>query len=267
MNIMKIKTNLILIKILMVYNFYNFLYNINYKYPLIILKIRIIYSLIIIVFVIVTIIVEILMQLTSFSLSSCIELLLVTDISDFLIQSSNFESDNTNNQLSSSISSSSNQSEPTPPNLPDPINTDLSTALVQNINQDNNSNSNSINSHINGNTHINGNINGNINGHTNLNGNLNDHTNLNEDNSNLNSDESLGFNDVPYDPQEDDLNFNPIVLYHIDHRFFEHMVHFHIANNTIVDVMEAIANSNSEDWDEDSKYDAIGFIAEILEVN
>jgi hypothetical protein len=235
--------------------YYDIIYFIHFKLSLFLLKIRIYYSLFILSIILVN---EILKLILSLSLGDII------NISDFLILSSNFESDNTNNQISSSFSSSTNQSEPTPPNSPNPISSDSSTALVQSINQDNNNNTNTNNPHphINGNNGINGNnsING-INGHTNINGNTNSNVEIVDENS------PVIFNEVEYDPQNDDAIFNPYILYPINHRFFEFMVFNHLANDNILGVIEAINNTTSGYWDDNSKLAAIEFIEEALQDN
>jgi len=222
--------------------FFDILYYINFKLPLLLLKIRIYYSLFIFIFIFLN-------GTFKFVLSISLDDLII-NISDFLILSSNFESDDFNNQISSNMSSSTNQSGPTPPNLPNPISNDSSTALVQSINQDNNSNINNNNPHINGNTNING-ING-VNGHTNSNVEIQE------------NDDIIRFNDVEYDPQEDDLTYNHFVLYPLYNSFFEIMVINHIADNSILDVIEAINNTNNQNWNDNLKLLAIEFIEQAI---
>ena len=67
--------------------------------------------------------------------------------------------------------------------------------------------------------------------------------------------------DIEYDPQYDDLDFNNTVLYPYDHSWFERMVQNHIDNHSVGSVVRAINNnSNTDYWDTASKEEAIQYI-------
>jgi len=69
------------------------------------------------------------------------------------------------------------------------------------------------------------------------------------------------FNEIEYDPQYDDLDFNNTVLYPYDHSWFERMVQNHIDNHSVGSVVRAINNnSNTDYWDTASKEEAIQYI-------
>lgn len=66
------------------------------------------------------------------------------------------------------------------------------------------------------------------------------------------------FNEIEYDPQYDDLDFNSTVLYPYNHPWFESMVQNHIDNHSVGSVVRAINNSNN--WETASKEEAILYI-------
>jgi hypothetical protein len=71
------------------------------------------------------------------------------------------------------------------------------------------------------------------------------------------------FNEISYDPQYDDQEFNSKVLYPYNHPWFERMVQNHIDNLSIGSVIRAInnySNIDNPDWNTNSKLEAIQFI-------
>jgi hypothetical protein len=148
---------------------------------------------------------------------------------------------------------SSSNSEPNLPDSPNSIGNESGVVISQNSNHDYGSNTNSIS---------------NLNGHSTS----FDFPDEEEDNnfiesfsdSDSESEDTVSFNEIEYDPQFDDLEFNPCVLYHIDHPYFERMVHQQIAENNTANLAGAIISSNKPEWDLDSKSDAINFIEYIV---
>jgi hypothetical protein len=172
---------------------------------------------------------------------------------DFSILSSNdVDRGITDDSVGSNMSNgSSNNSEPNLPDSPNSMGNESGLVISQNSNHDHGSNNNSM---------------------SNLNENSNsfnfpdeeDNNNFIDSDSESDSEDTVSFNEIEYDPQFDDLEFNPCVLYHIDHPYFERMVHEQIAENNISDVADAIISSNKPEWDFDSKSDAIDFIENIV---
>nr|YP_009522495.1 hypothetical protein [Hygrophorus russula]AXQ02218.1 hypothetical protein [Hygrophorus russula] len=71
------------------------------------------------------------------------------------------------------------------------------------------------------------------------------------------------FNEVSYDPQFDDLEFNTKVLYPYGHIWFDRMVQFHINNYSVGSLMEIISNTSYTDnlyWNTESINEAIEYI-------
>ena len=71
------------------------------------------------------------------------------------------------------------------------------------------------------------------------------------------------FNEVSYDPQFDDLDFNTKVLYPYGHIWFDRMVQNHIDNYSVGSLMEIISNISDTDnlnWNTDSINEAIEYI-------
>jgi hypothetical protein len=71
------------------------------------------------------------------------------------------------------------------------------------------------------------------------------------------------FNEISYDPQYDDLEFNSKVLYPYDHIWFDNMVQNRIDQYAVGSLIRAINNISDTDnlyWDIDSKQEAIHYI-------
>jgi hypothetical protein len=72
------------------------------------------------------------------------------------------------------------------------------------------------------------------------------------------------FNEIPYDPQFDDLEFNTKVLYPYNHIWFDRMVQLHIDNYSIRSLMNTISNISDTDnlyWNTESINEAIQYIS------
>jgi ABC-type multidrug transport system fused ATPase/permease subunit len=211
--------------------------------PSLIIKIRIIYFLIIIIL-------SILVEISNLSLFN--DLFFPFDFS--ILNSNDVNNGITNDSAGSNLTNgSSTNSDPNLPNSPNPMGNESALIINGNSNHDNTSNSVS-NMHINGNDSS------------------FDFIDEEEDVQNSNnliapisdSDDAVRFNEIEYDPQFDDLEFNPCILYHVDHPFFERMVYQQIANNNVLELVEFITSSTNPEWDIDSKYDAINIIEEIV---
>jgi hypothetical protein len=210
---------------------YNLIFYINIILPSLILKIRTIYSLIIIMFVLLNVILKISLTLGNFDI--------FTSFSDLLALSSNFDSDNFNFEGSSS-NNSSNQFGSNQPNSS--FNTDSGTALAQSTNQDNyNYQTNNLN---------------------------NSNFNTNETDLESSLEEyfrDIKFNEVQYESQFDDETFNPVVLYPFDHPFYNKMIEHHVINDSINDVLDAIRKTDDElGWNASTRFKAISSLQQTI---
>jgi hypothetical protein len=210
-----------------------------FRLPFLLMQIRIIYLLVIII-------IFFLGEIYNFLYFN--ELLFSSDIS--ILSSNDVDRGTSNDSVGSNMSNgSSSNSDPNLPDSPNSIGNESGVVISQNSNHDYGSNTNSIS---------------NLNGHSSS----FDFPDEEDDNNFIyyvsNSEDTVRFNEIEYDPQFDDLEFNPCVLYHIDHPYFERMVHQQIAENNTADLAGAIISSNKPEWDLDSKSDAINFIENIV---
>jgi hypothetical protein len=174
---------------------FNLCFFIIFKLPLLLMQIRVISFLaIIIIFFLGEI----------YNLLCFNELLFSSDIS--ILSSNDFDRGISNDSAGSNmVNGSSNNSEPNLPDSPNSIGSESGVVISQNSNHDYGSNNNSI---------------------SNLNGHSNSFDVLDEEDDDfidslVDSEDRVRFNEIEYDPQFDDLEFNPCVLYHVDHPYFE----------------------------------------------
>ena len=226
---------------------FQFTFFIIFSLPILILKIIIMYFLMIII-------VLLFVNIFNFSLDNLFSYF----IDLFCLSSNNLGQEFTNDLMESNISNaSSNNSEPNLPNTPNPIGSESGVVISQGSSQDN-----TTNIQNNGQSSI-----------------LDIDDNINEENSRIgnniqsinneipqstNSEDIVGFDEIEYEPQFDDIEFNPCVLYHKNHPFFVDMVYHHIFNDNILDLVETISSTRRPGWNLDAKHDAFIIIEHIV---
>jgi len=226
--------------------FYKFKFTlfIIFTLPKLIIKIIIMYFLIIIILLL-------FVNIFNFSLDNLFSYI----IDLFCLNSNNLGQEFTNNLMESNISNASlNNSEPNLPNTPNPIGSESGVVISQGSTQDNIQN-NEQSSILD--------IDNNLNEEDSRIGN-NIQTTNNEIPESTNSEDIVRFDEIEYDPQFDDIEFNPCVLYHKNHPFFVDMVYQHLLNNNIIDLVETITSTRRPGWDLESKQDALRVIEYIV---
>ena len=219
---------------------YQFTLFIIFTLPILIIKIIIMYFLMIIILLL-------FVNIFNFSLDNLFSYF----IDLFCLNSNNLGQEFTN--MESNISNASlNNSEPNLPNTPNPIGSESAVVISQGSTQDNiqnNEQSSLLDIELNEEESIIGN---------------NIQTTNNEIPESTNSEDIVGFDEIEYDPQFDDIEFNPCVLYHKNHPFFVDMVYNHLSNNNIIDLVETITSTSRPEWDLEAKQDALSVIEYIV---
>jgi hypothetical protein len=277
MNTIKNQLDFIILYLFFYYQYFKFnvIFFILFTLPNLILIIRIIYFLFIIILLLSAEISNLLFYGNLFNLTEIIAPSptapeLSYNNFDLSIPTDSADSSISNNTSAPSSTSTSNNFEPNLPNTPNhnPMGSELGVVINQGSSQDNTMNNN-IPSNIQSN------------GQSSLFLDDNDHEVVENYNprvidniqrfnrfipSNFGSEteDIVGFNEIEYDPQFDDLDFNPCVLYHIDHPFFTNMIYQHILNETLLDLIDIIISSRNPIWDIDSKTDAVAIIEFVL---
>jgi len=164
--------------------------------------------------------------------------------------SNNNNGNHSQNDFNLSNNSSSNNNM-NPSNNPNPLGSESNAIVLINSNQerDNDLISNFIDNNFNEATTV-------------LNENTDNHSSQSRYLFRASSPETF-FNEISYDPQYDDLDFNTKVLYPYDHIWFDKMVQNRIDQYSVNSLINTITNISETDnlyWNIDSKLEAIQYI-------